>query len=190
MRAPGRHIRQKPAERGSTLSTISPTSIRAPQRTAVSQVRSIIIAGLVIAIVNGLDQTVFAVMTQQATPVTIFQFIASALLGLAAFSGGYVTALLGILIHLVVAFVVAGVFILAASRIAFPRRFVFPSAMVYGAAVSIISGLLLPFTAAPKLPVTTLGVVHSLIADAVFVGLPLAIIVWRNARVSKASATV
>jgi len=147
------------------------------------------IAGLVIAIVNGLDQTVFAVLTQQATPVTVFQYIASALLGLAAFTGGYSTALLGLLIHLVVAFLVAGVFILVASGIVFLRRAIFPSALVYGAAVSIIGGLALPFTAAPKLPVTTLAVVHGVIADAVFVGLPLAIIVWRNAHVNKAGAT-
>ncbi len=171
------------------MRTISPTSIGARERSAVSLSRSIMIAGLVIAIMNGLDQTVFAVLTQQVTPVTVFQYFASALLGLAAFAGGYATALLGLLIHLVLAFVVAGVFILAASRIAFLRRSIFLSAMVYGAAVNIISGLVLPFTAAPKLPVTTLAVVHGLIADAVFVGLPLAIIVWRNTRMNKAITT-
>lgn len=168
------------------MSTISPTSIGVRERSAVSLIRSISIAGLVIAIANGLDQTVFAVLTQQVTPVIVFQFFASALLGLPAFAGGYATALLGLLIHLVVAFVVAGIFILAASRIAFLRRSIFLSAMVYGAAVSIISGLVLLFTAAPKLQVTTMAVVHGLIGDAVFIGLPLAIIVWRNTRMNKA----
>jgi hypothetical protein len=157
------------------------------ERGGSSQVRSIIIAGLVIAVANGLDQTTFAVLTQQVTPVTVFQYFASAFLGLAAFAGGYTTALLGLLIHLVVSFVVAGVFILAASNIAFLRRTVFVSALVYGAAVNIISGVLLPFTAAPKLSVTTLVVVHGLIADALFIGLPLALIVWLAARARKES---
>lgn len=152
---------------------------------ASSQVRSIIIAGLVIAVANGLDQTTFAVLTQQVTPVTVFQYFASAFLGLAAFADGYTTALLGLLIHLVVSFMVAGVFILAASKIAFLRRTVFVSALVYGAAVNIISGVLLPFTAAPKLSVTTLVVVHGLIADALFIGLPLALTVWLGARARK-----
>jgi hypothetical protein len=152
------------------------------ERGSSSQVRFIIIAGLVIAIANGLDQTIFAVVTQQVTPVTVFQYFTSAFLGLAAFAGGYTTALLGLLIHLVIAFVVAGVFILAASRIAFLRRTVFLSALVYGVAVNIISGVLLPFTAAPKLSVTTLALVHGLVADALFIGLPLAITVWVGAR--------
>jgi hypothetical protein len=154
----------------------------ATERGSSSQVRSIVSAGLVIAIQGGVDQTTFAVVTQQVTPVTFFQFIASAVLGPAAFAGGYVTVLLGLLIHLVVAFIVAGVFILAASKIALLRRTVFVSALLYGAAVAIISGALLPFTAAPKVPVTTLSVVHGLIADAVFIGLPLAMIVWLGAR--------
>ena len=156
------------------MATVSATT----ERGASSQVRSIIIAGLVIAIANGLDQTVFAVLTQHVTPVIVFQYFASAFIGLAAFAGGYTTALLGLLIHLVITLMVAGVFILATSKIAFLRRTVFGSALVYGVAVSIISGAVLPFTLAPKLPVTTLAVVHSLIADALFIGLPLALVVW------------
>lgn len=158
------------------MATVSATT----ERGSSSQVRSIVIAGLVIAVANGLDQTVFAVATQHVTPVIVFQYFASAFLGLAAFAGGYTTALLGLLIHLVVSFVVAGVFILAASKITFLRRTVFVSALVYGAAVSFISGVLLPFTAAPKLPVTTLAVVHGLIADALFIGLPLGLTVWQS----------
>lgn len=156
-------------------------------RGASSLARSIIIAGLVIAVVGGLDQTIFAVLTQHVTPVIFFQYIASAFIGLTAFAGGYTTALLGLLIHIVVAFVVAGVFILIASNIAFLRRTVFVIGLVYGAAVSIISGLVLPFTAAPKLPVTTLAVVHGVVADALLIGLPLAITVWQGARARKVS---
>jgi len=165
------------------MATMSATA----ERGASSQARSIIIAGLVIAVVGGLDQTIFAVLTQPVTLIFVFQYIASAFLGLAAFAGGYTTALLGLLFHLVVSFVVAVVFILAASKIAILRRTVFVSALVYGAAVNVISGVLLPFTVAPKLPVTTLVVVHGLIADALFIGLPLALTVWLAARTRKES---
>lgn len=155
-------------------------------RVSSVQVRSIVVSGLVIGIVGGLDQTTFFVLTQHFTPVSIFQYIASGLLGSAAFAGGYMTALLGLLIHFVISFVVAGVFILAASRLAFLRRTIFVSALVYGAAVNMfMSAVVLPFSAAPKIPVTTLLVAHGLIADALFIGLPLAMTVWQSARVNK-----
>lgn len=160
------------------MATMSATA----QRGSAGLARSIMVAGLVIAVLNGLDQTIFAVLALQATPLTVFQYFASAVLGLAAFSGGYATALLGLLMHLVIAFVVTGVFILAARSMALVRRTVFVSAPIYGAAVSFISSLILPFTAAPKLPVTTLVVAHSLIADALFIGLPLAMAVWLGGR--------
>jgi uncharacterized membrane protein YagU involved in acid resistance len=158
-----------------------------PGRGSSSPVRSILIAGLVIGVVGGLDQTTFFILTQHFTPVSIFQFIASGLLGPAAFAGGYTTALVGLLIHFVISFVVAGVFILAATTIAFLRRTVWISALVYGAAVNFfMSALVLPMSGAPKMPVTPLLVAHGLIADALFVGLPLAILVWRDARTSDA----
>lgn len=172
------------------MSTISPTSIRAPERPAVLLVRSIAIAGLVIGILVGADMLIFYRLTQNVPPVLALQYFASGLLGAAAFAGGYTSALLGVLIHFAISFVVAAVFILAARWIALVRRTVFVSALVYGAAVNLfMSTVVLPLSAAPKLPVTSVIVVHGVIADAVFVGLPLAIIVWWNARANKAIAT-
>lgn len=168
----------------------SPTSIRTTERTAVSLARSIAWAGAVIGVLAGADMVIFYYLTQNTSPVLSFQYIASGLLGLSAFAGGYTTALLGVLIHFVVSFVVAAVFILAARWIALLRRTVFVSALVYGAAVNLVMGAVVtPISAAPKLPISTVVVVHGLIADAMFVGLPLAIIVWRNARVKNAIAT-
>jgi len=156
-------------------------------RNPVTLVRSIAVAGLVIGVIGGIDYATFFALTQHFTPEAIFQYIASGLLGPAAFAGGVATALLGLFIHFVISFVVAAVFILAAAQFAFLRRTVFVSAIVYGAAVNMfMSALVLPMSAAPKMPVTTLLVIHGLIADALFVGLPLAIIVWWDARVQKA----
>lgn len=165
------------------MATVSANS----ERSASSQARSIVIAGLLIAVMGGFDQTTFAVLTQQATPVTFFQFIASALLGATAFAGGYTTALLGLIIHLVISFVVAGVFILPAGTIALVRRTFLLSAVAYGAAVSFISALLLPLTAAPKVPVSTLSVVHGLASGSLYIGLPLAMTIWQSAGTRKVS---
>lgn len=172
------------------MSTINPTSIHVPERATVSLVRSTALAGLAIGVLGGADMLIFYYLTQGTSPVLFLQYIASGLLGLSAFAGGYTTALLGVLLHFVISFVVAAVFILAARWIALVRRTVFVSALVFGAAVYLFMGaVVLPLSAAPKLPVSTVVVVHGLIADAVFIGLPLAIIVWRNAHVNKAIAT-
>ena len=169
------------------MATVTATAVR----TSFSPVRSTVIAGLVIGVVGGLDQTIFFVLTQHFTPVTIFQYIASGLLGPAAFAGGYTTALLGLLIHFVISFVVAGVFILAASQLAFLRRTLFVSALVYGAAVNMfMSAVVLPYSAAPKMTVTPLLVIHGLIADALFIGLPLAITIWRDTSVKQSGGIV
>lgn len=167
------------------MATISGATARA----TVSPIRSIVIAGLVIGVIGGIDQTTFFVLTQHFTPMSIFQYIASALLGPSAFAGGYMTALLGLLLHFLISFVVAAVFILAANQFAFLRRTVFVSALIYGAAVNMfMSVAVLPFTAAPKIPVSTLLIVHGLVADALVIGLPLAITVWQSSRANKGVA--
>lgn len=161
------------------------TITRTAPRVSVSLARSIAIAGLIIGVVGGIDYVVFFRLTQHLGPIAVFQYIASGLLGPTAFAGGNTTALLGFLIHFGISFVVAAVFILAASQLAFLRRTVFVSALVYGAAVNMfMSMVVLPFSSAPKMPVTTVLIVHGLIADALYVGLPLAIIVWLGARKS------
>jgi hypothetical protein len=163
--------------------TASPASLCAPQRTSVSLVGSIDIAGLLIGLLGGAEGSIFELITKHTSPVLDFQYIASALLGPTAFAGGYATALVGALLHFGISFVVAAVFILAARWIALVRRTVFASAPLYGVAVTLfMNGLVVPLSLAPKLPVTTLILVHGLIAGAVTIGLPLAIIVARSGR--------
>jgi uncharacterized membrane protein YagU involved in acid resistance len=167
-----------------TMSTITRTSPRAAVSPG-SLARSIAIAGLIIGVVGGIDYAVFFRLTQHLGTIAVFQYIASGLLGAAAFAGGNTTAMVGFLIHFGISFVVAAVFILAASQIAFLRRTVFVSALVYGAAVNMfMSMVVLPYSATPKMTVTTVLIVHGLIGDALIVGLPLALTVWLGARKS------
>lgn len=173
-----------------TISPASTTTVRASENTTASLLRSIALAGLVIGTLGGIDYLVFFRLTQHEGPVQVYQYIASGLLGPAAFAQGYTSALLGVLIHYFISFAVAAVFILAARWIALVRRTVFVSAFVYGAAVSMfMSMFVLPMSAAPKMPASTVLIVHGLVSAAVFVGLPLAIIVWRSARTASATAT-
>ena len=171
------------------MASVDASSTTAPARTSGALVRSILVAGLILGIVGGLDYTLFYYLTLHEAPVAVFQYIASGLLGRSAFAGGVTTALLGFVLHFAISFVVAAVFILAAHQSAFLRRTVFLSAMVYGAAVNLFMSLVvLPHSAAPHRPSTTVMLVHGIIGDAVFVGLPIAITVWRTTRATKVSA--
>ena len=170
------------------MATINTTTSNTTVRNPSALVRSIALTGLFIGIVGSVDFSIFFYLTQHEAPLATYQYIASGLLGPSAFAGGYTTALLGILIHFVISFVVAAVFILAASQMAFLRRtgWVFVAGLVYGAAVNMFMSMaVLPFSAAPKMPVTTALIVHGLIADALFIGAPVAFAVWYTARANK-----
>ncbi|MEO7002380.1 MAG: hypothetical protein ABI068_11185 [Ktedonobacterales bacterium] len=174
-----------------TVNTVtSTTSVAATTRNPMALVRSIVVTGLFIGVVGSVDFATFFYLTLHMPPIAVFQYVASGLLGPSAFAGGYATALLGILIHFVIAFVVAAVFILAANQMVFLRRtaWVFVAGLVYGAAVNMVMSMaVLPYSAAPRMQVTATLIVHGLIADALIVGLPVAFAVWYTARANKAS---
>jgi len=65
---------------------------------------------------------------------SVFQYIASAALGNAAFAGGLGTALLGLLFHYLTSFVIAAIFIVSANRIPLVRRNVIVGSLLYGVA--------------------------------------------------------
>jgi hypothetical protein len=113
-----------------------------------------------------------------ATPVRILQSIASGVLGAPAFEGGLATALLGGLLHFVIACGWAFAYFVASRRLLVLTRRPVVSGIVYGAAVYFLMNLaVLPLSAFPRRPfaldVVILGV------HLVCVGLPIALSVSR-----------
>src|SRR5689334_16716746 len=101
------------------MSTAS--SLPLPVRTSL--LRPIVLGGLIIGTVQFVLQEwlVFSVL-QQNPLMAVLQYITSGILGNAAFEGGIATALIGMIIHLIISVVIAGVFILSAERIPLLRR--------------------------------------------------------------------
>src|SRR6266498_4328123 len=98
-----------------------------------SLLRPIALGGMIIGIVQLIIQQWLVYSVLGKTPfITVSQYIASGILGNAAFEGGIATALLGVLIHLLISFVIAGVFILSAERIPFLRRYAVVSSSFRG----------------------------------------------------------
>jgi|SRR5215207_4104087 len=147
-----------------------------------SPFHTIVLGGLTVGVLD-----CFAAMANAAingvTPDRVWQYVASSVLGPAAFSGGVATIALGLLFHFLVAFGVAiGYYII--TRIA-PSliRYAVPVGMTYGVAVYFaMSYLIVPFTAVRQGAFSWYGLISGLIIHMLFVGLPVALITRRFAR--------
>jgi uncharacterized membrane protein YagU involved in acid resistance len=102
---------------------------------------------------------------------------------MSAFEGGASTALLGLLIHVAISFVVAAVFIVSVSRIPVLRRNAIAAALLYGVGVwAVLNLIVTPLSAAPPQPAPTMPeLIEAIVEHALVVGLPLGIIVRRSA---------
>jgi hypothetical protein len=150
--------------------------------------RTIVLGGVLIFIIQFIHQWIVAALIQGNPFTLVWQYIASGALGNAAFEGGVATVLLGLLFHLIISLVVAGVFILSADRIPLLRRYVMAGALLYGFGVFIVMNLIvLPLSAAPPLPApTTPWLIEAVVEHILGIGLPLGFLVRRNANTSKA----
>ena len=139
--------------------------------------RAIVYGTLVVGTLDALDAVVFFGLRSGATPIRIFQSIASGLLGRASFQGGLGTAALGVCLHFFIAFVIVTIYHVASrrARILTDRPVMF--GLLYGvAAYFVMSRIVVPLSAAggggwPPMPV----LVNGLLIHALGVGLPSAL---------------
>lgn len=138
---------------------------------------AIVYGGLVVGVLDGAAASINSAL-RGTSPVRVFQYVASGLLGSASFDGGLATAALGVLIHFLVAFGAAAVYYLAS--LSFPvliRRAVW-CGMLYGVAVYfVMSRVVVPLSAARGLPFSP----AQLFIHILCVGLPIALLARRSA---------
>ena len=126
---------------------------------------------------DAIDAFVFFGLRSGATPVRIFQGIASGWLGRAAFTGGLRTAALGVATHYGVAFGIVLTYFVVSRRVRLLTRHPIPCGVVYGLlAWLVMNRVVIPLSAIgtatwPALPVLANG----LLIHAFGVGLPSAI---------------
>ncbi len=165
----------------STIASTSPT-------TRNTLLRPIALGGLIIGTADAIIYHWIVSSVLGGYPLTtVYQYIASGALGESAFAGGIATALLGVLFHYIVSFVVAGVFILSANRVSLLRRYPIVGSLLYGFGVFIVMNMIVtPLSAAPPLPApTTPQLIVNIMDHVLIVGLPLGILVQRNANTNK-----
>jgi hypothetical protein len=141
--------------------------------------RAILYGTLVVGILDGLDAILFFGLRSGATPVQIFQSISAGVLGrAAAVQGGWRTALLGVLLHFLIALAVVSTFYAVSRgiRILTQRPILF--GMLYGVAVYIVMNYaVIPLSAiGPRTAPIPLAVhVNGVLIHALGVGLPSAL---------------
>ncbi len=150
-----------------------------------SILRSIALGGMFIFIIQFIHSWIVPSLIQKNPFIVVWQYIASGALGMAAFEGGIATALLGVFFHLIISFVIAGVFILSADRIPLLRRYAIAGSLLYGFGVFLVMNLIvIPLSATPPVPAPTMPwLIEAIIEHILAIGLPLGILVRRNANI-------
>jgi hypothetical protein len=137
-------------------------------------VSSILVGGGMAAVLDGLDAVIAFRLVLGLDPKTIYQFVASGMLGPSAYAGGTATALVGVAVHCLIAFSAAALFSIASVRI--PRlleRPLFHGAL-YGVAVyAFMNHVVTPLSLIPPSPFSLALFLNGVIGHALFVGLPI-----------------
>ncbi len=115
-------------------------------------------------------------------PIPLLQGIAAGLLGPKAREGALATAALGLLLHFVIAFGAATVFVLASRRISVLLQHAVIAGFLYGVAVYFfMNRVVLPLSAAAKYPFSLEMMVIGVVIHMFCVGLPIALAARRFA---------
>ena len=148
---------------------------------------SILLGGFMAGTLDGLDAIVFFGWLVGATPVGIFQHIASGLIGRSSFQGGWHTVVLGIVLHFTVATGAATVYYFASLRL--PALFQRP--LLFGPIFGLVVYVCMYYVIVPLSAVTkstgafsSLELLNALIAHMFFVGAPIALATAWSARTS------
>ena len=155
------------------------TSVRSPKGNALT---TIVIAGVVAGILDLAAACISAWLRTGTSPVRVAQFIASGLLGPAAFTGGAASAALGVACHFLIALGAAAVFYAASRRLRFLVEWPVSMGLLYGIPVYLFTTLVVvPLSRVPPprvAPPLSAKITAALIIM-FCVGLPIALIVRR-----------
>jgi uncharacterized membrane protein YagU involved in acid resistance len=137
-------------------------------------------AGLIAGTLDLTGACVVSWLRAGVTPVRVFQSVASGLYGSASFTGGAKTAVLGVVLHFIIATTAAAVYYLASRRLRFLINQTIIAGVLYGVVVYLFMNfVVLPLSAVIRRPVPLSGRIIGMLIIIFCVGLPIAIIVRR-----------
>jgi hypothetical protein len=147
--------------------------------------RPVIQAGLLTALIDGLFASVSSVF-YGSTPTRVFQGVAATLLGPESFQGGTRTALIGVAMHVAVAFWWSAVFLVLVLCLSWVRRAIrstrgqVTTAAWYGPLIWLVMSLAVIPLLVHRPPSITMRWWIQLVGHLPFVGLPIVMSIARN----------
>ena len=145
-----------------------------------SALRVIFWAGLIAGILDLTGACVVSRLRAGVTPVRVFQSVASGLYGAGAFTGGAKIALLGVVLHFIIATTWAAIYYFASRRIRFLVQQPVIAGVFYGVIVYLFMNfVVIPLSAVPRRQVPLSGRIIGMLIIIFCIGLPIAIIVRR-----------
>lgn len=139
---------------------------------------------LPIALIAGtLDGLAAVIFLAKMNFVGVFQYIASAILGKAAYTGGIKTVLLGLILHYFIAFSFTFFFALLTTRISALRKNILLSGIIYGIFVwTVMNLLVVPLTQIPQSPIHLEKAIINAVILIFCIGLPISYLTARSLR--------
>jgi hypothetical protein len=145
----------------------------------MNSIRVILIAGLTCGVLDGLSATALA----GGQWMRVFQFVASSVLGPNAFKGGVKVALLGIMIHFLVALSATAIYYAASRRIPALLNQALLFGVLYGIAIHFVMNfVVIPMSAIGSRPIVLRGFLLQLAVHMVVVGPTIALMIRRYSR--------
>lgn len=143
-----------------------------------SAAQTILAAGLAAGVLDGIAAPTFS----PATAGQVYRYVASGLLGPEALAGGAGTAVVGLLLHFLVATTAAAVYYGLWRWWHWLRRHAAAAGLLYGVAVFFFMRLaVLPWSAVALRPLTIAAAARGVAIHSLFVGLPIALVTRRLA---------
>lgn len=161
-----------------------------PGRVKKGALETIVLAGICVGIIDGLAAVALTVARSGRSPLIVFQYIASGILGNAAFSEGMASVILGMACHFFIALTWSAVFFFlqpATSRFMKGKA---GTSILYGVIIWIVMNLIvLPLSAVEQGPFTATKIFTGAGILIVAAGLPMAYFfdryyIARNGRIS------
>ena len=138
--------------------------------------------GLVAGTLDITENLVFGQL-RGVSPWTIFQYIASGLIGTQAFQGGWASVVLGVVIHYIIALTWTGVFYAVARKFAVVMRRPVLSGLLYGGVVYLImTFIVVPHSSVPHplRPITLISRINAVLAILLCIGLTISLLMRRT----------
>lgn len=151
---------------------------------------TIVFGGLTVGLLDGLAAVINAGF-RGVGAVRVFQFIAGGIVGSASYRGGAAAVLLGVFLHFAIAFFWTAVFYRASLSFPILIRQAVLCGVLYGVIVHIImSGIVVPLSAAGKIPFSYKQFFIATAIHILCVGLPIALITRFTAKKSSCNRVV